>query len=260
MEDYWGEGKATRPMLPSIGVPTTAGTGSEAQSFALISQEDSHVKMACGDPKARFRTVILDPSLLESAPKSVASVTAIDALSHAAESYVCNRRNPISSVFAGEAWRRIEANLPTFLADPREVTARASMLLGAHFAGTAIEHSMLGAAHACANPLTQRYGIAHGIAVGLMLPHVMRFNRSSVGDLYDELQRATSGPGAGVTAEDRVEALREFAGLPSRLRDAGADEAELDSLAGEAEKQWTAGFNPRPLSREDFRGLYAQAW
>ena len=99
MEDYWGMGKATKPMLPSIGVPTTAGTGSEAQSFALIAQEKSHVKMACGDKKARFRTVILDPVLTVSAPDSVRTSSGIDAISHAVESHVTTGRNPVSQLF-----------------------------------------------------------------------------------------------------------------------------------------------------------------
>ena len=105
MEDYWGVNKATKPMLPSIGIPTTAGTGSEAQSFALIAQEGTHQKMACGDKKARFRTVILDPVVTATTPKGVTTATGIDAISHAVESYVSTRRNPISQMFAKEAWQ-----------------------------------------------------------------------------------------------------------------------------------------------------------
>ncbi|MEO1370557.1 MAG: iron-containing alcohol dehydrogenase, partial [Acidobacteriota bacterium] len=166
MEDYWGVGKATRPMLPSVGVPTTAGTGSEAQRFALISQADTHRKMACGDKKARFHAVILDPDMLETVPRDIAAVTGIDALSHAVESYVTRRRNAISQLFARESWRLIERSFePSLEADGAD--ARADMLLGAHFAGAAIEASMLGAAHSCANPLTARYGVVHGTAVGV---------------------------------------------------------------------------------------------
>jgi len=111
MTDYKGSGRATKPMLPSIGIPTTAGTGSEAQSFALIADEKTHLKMACGDRKVAFRAVILDPELTVSQPPAVAAITGIDALSHAVESYVTTRRNPLSRVFAREAWRLLERNL-----------------------------------------------------------------------------------------------------------------------------------------------------
>src|SRR5262245_45644544 len=98
--DYHGFGKATKPMLPSIGVPTTAGTGSEAQSFALIADESSHLKMACGDKKAAFRIAVLDPEVTLTQPPGVTAVTGIDSVAHAIESYVCARRNPLSQMFA----------------------------------------------------------------------------------------------------------------------------------------------------------------
>src|SRR5689334_14730523 len=95
MRDYLGFGKATEPMLPSISVPTTAGTGSEAQSYALIADEQTHMKMACGDRKAAFRVAILDPEVTVSQPATVTAVTGIDALSHALESYVTTKRNTV---------------------------------------------------------------------------------------------------------------------------------------------------------------------
>ena len=263
MEDYWGEGKATQPMLPSIGVPTTAGTGSEGQRYALISQAESHVKMACGDKKARFRTVILDPRLVSSMPHEVAAVTGMDALSHAVESYVTRRRNPISQLFAREAWRLIEASFERFLVDPTDTEARSSMLLGAHLGGAAIEASMLGAAHSCANPLTARYDVTHGIAVGLMLPHVIRFNGAEVDELYADLASAASLTVSSSVARrvsQRVAELRRAARLPERLRDCGVEESRLGNLAEEAAAQWTAQFNPRAVGREELQHLYEEAF
>src|SRR5262249_28103227 len=110
MHDYWGRGKATKPMLPMIGIPTTAGTGSDAQSYALISDAETHVKMACGDPKAAFKIAILDPRLTVTMPAALAATTGYDALSHAVESYVTKKRTPMSQMFAREAWALIEAN------------------------------------------------------------------------------------------------------------------------------------------------------
>src|SRR3984893_3559332 len=95
MSDYRGFGKAQKPMLPSIGIPTTAGTGREAQSFALIADPETHMKVACGDRKAAFRVTILDPELTASQPARVSALTGIDAMSHALESYVCTPRRPL---------------------------------------------------------------------------------------------------------------------------------------------------------------------
>lgn len=265
MEDYWGLGKATKPMLPSIGIPTTAGTGSEAQSFALISHPETHQKMACGDKKARFRTVILDPTLLTTAPKKVAAVAGIDAIAHAIESYVCTKRNLFSQMFSREAWRLLSANYEIVLRDSDDLEAWGDMQLGAHLAGMAIENSMLGAAHACANPLTKNYGITHGIAVGMMLPHVIRFNGETVNGYYKDLVEAANlGLGRSSSCADtlstRVTELQKLFELPQKLHEFQVDENMLPDLAKEAAKQWTGTFNPRPVSEAEFLELYKMAY
>jgi len=145
MNDYKGFGKAAKPMLPTIGVPTTAGTGSEAQSYALIADEKTHLKMACGDRKAAFRVAILDPEVTLSQPERVTAVTGIDALTHAVESYVSTRRNALSQAFSREAWRLLEGNFEKVLRQPTSLEARGHMQVGANLAGMAIEYAMLGA-------------------------------------------------------------------------------------------------------------------
>jgi alcohol dehydrogenase class IV len=255
MEDFWGFGKATRPLLPSLGVPTTAGTGSDAQSYALISQLGTGRKMACGDPGARFRTVILDPLLTATVPKPVAGRAALDALSHAVESFVTKKRNAPSNALALRAWRWLEAAFELSLTADATAEVRGRMLLGAHLAGAAIEASMLGAAHAAANPLTARHRIPHGEAIALMLPGVVRFNGGAVDALYRELDPA----GAEGVAR-RIEALRRAAGLAERLRDRQVPADSLGALAGLASKEWTGGFNPRPVTVEDFQELYEAAY
>ena len=190
MEDYWGVGKATRPMLPLIAVPTTAGTGSECQSFALITQTPTHAKMACGDFKAAARVAILDPELTLTQPAAVAAATGMDAMSHALETAVTSGGGIlISQMLSREAFRLCSRGLRRVFDKPSDIEARADVLLGAALAGMAIENSMLGAAHAAANPLTARYGVLHGHAVGLMLPAVIRFNAQDAGvaPLYHEL-------------------------------------------------------------------------
>ncbi len=261
IKDYWGFGKAKRPMLPSIGVPTTAGTGSEAQSFALIADPESHVKMACGDKKAAFRAAILDPLVTLTQPPMVTADTGIDAISHAVESFVTTKRTPLSQLFAREAWRLLSAHFETVLREPNNVEARAAVQLGAHFAGLAIENSMLVATHALANPLTAHYGLAHGLAIGLMLPHVIRFNAAAVAPLYDELAwhadlldgELTRGPEALAV---RIESLAREAGLARRLADCGVNRDILPVLAEEAAQQWTGKFNPRPVGHGELLRLY----
>jgi len=267
MRDYRGHGKATKPMLPSIGIPTTAGTGSEAQSYALISDAETHAKMACGDEKAAFRVAILDPGLTVSQPAVVTAIAGYDALSHAVESYVTAKRTPASDLFAREAWRLLEANYERVLAEPRNLDARGAMLLGSHYAGAAIELSMLGATHACANPLTARYGTTHGVAIALMLPHVVRWNAPMVEDRYAELLRLTDGAasrpgdarGSADTLADRLDGLARAGGLPRTLREAGVDRADLSALAADAATQWTGTFNPRPFDAAAALELYERA-
>jgi alcohol dehydrogenase len=261
MVDYKGFGKARRPMLPSIGVPTTAGTGSEAQSYALIADEKTHLKMACGDRKVAFHVAILDPELTVSQPAKVTALTGIDALAHALEAYVTTRRNPVSQIFAREAWVLLEANLEKVLTRPDDLEARGAMQVGAFLAGTAIENSMLGACHACANPLTAHYGITHGLAIGIMLPHVLRYNAS---ELYQELLeeaglRDGQAGGAAETLAQRIADFMRLAGLPTRLEVCGVSRGILPLLAEEANQQWTARFNPRPVNETDLLGLYQAA-
>ena len=119
MEDYRGVGKATKlPFLPMIAVPTTAGTGSEAQSFALIADAKTHMKMACGDKKAACRIAVLDPDLTVSMPASVTAATGIDALSHALETFVAKPRNAISILFSRNAWRLLSQGFRSVLRTP----------------------------------------------------------------------------------------------------------------------------------------------
>jgi alcohol dehydrogenase len=265
MSDYKGFGKATEPMLPSISVPTTAGTGSEAQSYALIADEKTHMKMACGDRKAAFRVAILDPEVTVSQPRMVTAVTGIDALAHAVESYVCTKRNSLSAAFAREAWRLLEGNLDRVLRRPDDLEARGAMQIGAHLAGSAIENSMLGACHACANPLTAHYGLTHGIAIGVLLPHVIRYNTEVAGGLYGDLAHEVGlsngdAAGAGEALARRVAEFMETAGLATSLADYGISRGILPVLAEEASQQWTGRFNPRPVGETELLHLYEAAY
>jgi alcohol dehydrogenase len=255
MADYHGAGKATKPMLPLIAVPTTAGTGSEAQSYALISDPETHTKMACGDKKALPKLAILDPELVGTCPAQVAAATGIDAVAHAVETAASTRRTPASREFSKQAWSLLEPSFSSALGNGSTAArdARARMLLGAHLAGAAIENSMLGAAHATANPLTAKFDITHGVAVGLMLPHVVRFNTAGGESPYSDLV---------ADADElvcRIDRLLAAAGLPRRLAELNVPEAVLPELAALASRQWTASFNPRPVGEAELYEIYRRA-
>ena len=261
MADYHHSDKPVEKMLPLIAVPTTHGTGSEAQSYALIADEDTHMKMACGDPKALPIIALLDPSLTLTQPDSVAACTSIDAITHAVESYVCTRRNDISMRYAAESFALTINALPKVLDDPNDTKARGDMLLGAAYAGLAIENSMLGAAHSCANPLTAKFGTIHGQAVGVMLPHVIAFNAQDAGtkSSYDTLAKY-AGLANAQTLIDTITTLLDHAGLQTSLADISVDPASFSELADKAAGQWTANFNPREIKAEDFEALYNAAY
>lgn len=268
MQDYRGTGKATKPMLPLIAVPTTAGTGSEAQSYAVISDAETHMKMACGDKKALARVAILDPELTVTMPFSVTAATGVDALSHAVETIVTKKRNPVSQMFSRQAWQLLSQSLATVLSEPENVTARGAMQLGAYFAGAAIENSMLGATHALANPLSAHFDLVHGIAVGVLLPFVVQYNAR------DDQARATylelaslagiESDSEAKTIQQLVELLRkltsESAGQPLTLGECDVSREMLPKMADEAAQQWTGQFNPRPVTAQSLLEIYQCAF
>jgi alcohol dehydrogenase len=263
MRDYHGYGKATKPLLPMIGIPTTAGTGSEAQTYALISDAQTHNKLACGDPQLAFRVALLDPALTISQPSGVTATSGFDAIAHAVETFVTTSRNPLSEAFSREAWRLLEHNYERVLSAPHDLEARGSMQSGAFFAGMAIENSMLGATHACANPLTAHYGTTHGAAIALLLASVVRWNDVAAADRYAELLRISgvkedSNPTEKLAS--RLEQLAMAGGLHGTLREAGVRSDDLSMLAGEAAEQWTGRFNPRPFDMRGALEVYQWAY
>ena len=268
MRDYWGVGKATHEMLPLIAVPTTAGTGTEVHSFALISDAETHQKMACGDSKAAPRIALLDPTLTVTMPPFVTACTGLDAIGHAVETAVTTGRNPASSLFSREAFHLAMRSFPRVLAAPDDLAARGRMLQASAHAGIAIENSMLGAAHAMANPLTARFDVVHGQAVTMMLPFVVAYNAvdEATARIYGELARGAGLCEQGCDDAEAVEALvttlRSMlvqAGLPTSIADCGVTREDCTALAEEAARQWTAQHNPREVRARDLIGLYEEA-
>lgn len=259
ISDFKGIGKAALPMLPLIAIPTTAGTGSECQSFALISDPLTHMKMACGDPKAAAKIAILDPELTLSQPARVTACTGVDALVHALETAVTKKRNALSLVFSREAFRLCLQALPRVLSDPSDIEARGHMLLGAAYAGTAIENSMLGCSHAAANPLTAHFGIVHGEAVGRLVCGVIRRNCADAAAAAEYQILAQS---VGLSSVDallaKIAEVLTLGGMNGKLELSGITDGLVSTMAMEAAAQWTASFNPVVFSTGDFEGLYRE--
>lgn len=246
----------TQLLLPLIAIPTTAGTGSEVQCHALIADAKTHAKMALGEAGAEPTLALLDPELTLTLPPSVTAQTGIDALVHAIETAVTKPRTPHSLLFAHEAFRLLSANFSRVMENSDDLEAREAMLLGATWAGLAIEYSMLGIAHSLANPLTAHFGVVHGQAVGVMLPHVIRFNAAD-----PATRRAYEALGHSPEAlAEQVTCWLRLAGLQTSLRACSVEETALPTLAAEAARQWTAAFNPRAVTATELAALYRAAF
>jgi alcohol dehydrogenase len=261
--NYRGYAKTSTRLLPMIGIPTTAGTGSEAQSYAVISDASTHMKMACGDPSAAMRVALLDPELTVTAPPHVTAMAGFDAIAHAVETAVTAKRTPLSDTFSYRAWHLLSGAFERVLLHPADLEARSAMQIGSHLAGMAIEQSMLGAAHACANPLTAQYNLPHGLALAMLLPHVVRWNADVAAQRYAALigspRRRARDEDAAETLALRLEDLARAGGLALKLSDSGVDEQAIPELAAQAATQWTGTFNPRPFDAQGAAEIYRAA-
>ena len=239
IRDYRGYGNVPKPLLPMIAVPTTAANGSEAQGNAAIADPGARSKMICGDPKIFYRTAILDPKLTLG---QSAAVNGYVAISNAVETLLSTRRTPISECFSREAWRLLDASFARAVRVPEDLEARSSMLLGAHFAGLAVEYAALGPAHACAQPLVENYQLSPGAAVALVLAPALEWIEQG---------------------EDLLPRLRELAAiaeLPSALRDTAVPEQALPRLADEAAAQWSGRFSARHFDAAAALEIYDAAF
>ena len=178
---------------------------------------------------------------------------------------VTTRRNPVSRVFSVAAWKHLANHFETVISSPDDLEARSAMQLGSAWAGLAIENSMLGAAHALANPLTARFGIVHGQAVGLMLPHVIRFNgqdpdsQRAYVELLSHCKVSDAGEDAVETLADLVSRFVQMAGLKTKLAELNVTEEHFVDMAADAAQQWTGTFNPVPVDVDSLLQLYRDA-
>ncbi|WP_375455925.1 iron-containing alcohol dehydrogenase [uncultured Methylobacterium sp.] len=267
LDDLYGVGLADGARLPLILVPTTAGTGSEVTPIAIVTTPSAE-KRGVVAPVLLPDWAVLDPDLTLGLPAPVTAATGIDAMVHAIEAYTSRlRKNPVSDGLARQALGLLASYIRTACADGADREARAGMLLGAALAGMAFANAPVAAVHALAYPIGALFHVPHGLSNALVLTGVLRFNLPAAEGLYAELapilDPAARDLPAGRAAERFVAALEAICrdcAVPASLTAVGIGVGDLGRLADDAMRQTRLLVNnPRPLTREDARAIYAAA-
>ena len=258
--DY--RGSFAVPALPIVAVPTTAGTGSETNAFGSVTDPADRRKFYVGNASSMPAAAILDPALTVDLPPALTAATGLDALTQALESYLSARPNPWSDGISLQAIRMIAAGLPRAYADGADLAARSQMLLAAHMAGVAMFNTGLGLCHAIGHSLSARWDIAHGVALAMLLPEVLRF---SLPARTQRLAEVAFALGAGDThADDRrnaeaaigaVTELRDKVGLNRPIGEFGVTEADFGQIAADALDDEVLANAPRQPAADDIRAI-----
>jgi alcohol dehydrogenase class IV len=248
-----------RPLeiAPLACIPTTAGTGSEVSMAAVIKEPEEKVKLEIADFPLFPRLAILDPETTRTLPPSVAAATGMDAMTHAIEGYVSVDWNPHQDARSLQALRMIRDNLERAVQTPEDEEARGEMLVAASLAITIA----LGSVHAMSHPAGAHFGVPHGVANAIHLPHVIRFNAEGgpdIADRYRDIADVFDLEGAEALA-DHVAGMVERLGLPTRLSQVGVPEEGIPALVEGAMGDGTTLLNPREPSEQDYERLYAGA-
>lgn len=266
-EDYLGTNLVKRRGVPSILMPTTAGTGAEATPNALFYVPSARDKIAIVSPHTMPDVAIVDPLLTVSVPPSVTAATGVDALCHAVESFTSSKASPLTDMYALEAIRLIAASLRTAVGNGGDLEAREAMARGSLYAGISIANAGTNGVHALAYPLQGQHRITHGIANSLMLPYVLEFNALSSLPKFARVAEAMGEPVSGLSTRDAAlrsaEACRllsEDVGIPRKLSEVGIGREHVDALVEGAMKVTRLlANNPRRVRAEDARAIFLRA-
>ncbi|MCU6434345.1 iron-containing alcohol dehydrogenase [Undibacterium sp. Jales W-56] len=266
LSSMYGIGNVKGQRLPLIQIPTTAGTGSEVTPISIVTT-GATTKMGVVAPQLYADIAILDAELTIGLPAKVTAATGIDAMVHAIEAYTTkHKKNPLSDMLARQALTLLWGNIDEACSNGANLAARQAMLLGAMLAGQCFANAPCAAVHALAYPIGGIFHVPHGLSNSLVLPHVLRFNAPSAAGQYAELASIIA-PSAQGSAEARstalitaMEALAQRVGIETQLRQVGIAEKDLDQLASDAMLQTRLlGNNPREVTRDDARAIYAAA-
>ena len=253
-----------------VAVPTTAGTGSEVGRSSVISDDVTHIKKIIFSPALLAKAVFADPELTIDLPPAITAATGMDALTHNVESYLSPAWHPLCDGIAVEGVRIAAAALPVAVHQGRDIKARGDMLMSSMMGAIAFQKD-LGAVHSCAHALSTVADLHHGLANGIMIDHVMRFNLPAASAKLAELARVARVPG-GDTGSDEARAsafviwlgrLKAELGIPAKLSDYAAARrvtpADIPKLIEIAVADTCHQTNPRPCTAEDFRRIFAES-
>jgi alcohol dehydrogenase class IV len=257
-EDYWTRADETG-IAPVIAVPTTAGTGSEVGRAGVILDEAEGVKKIIFHPKMMPRLVIADPELTLGLPRHVTAATGMDALSHCLEAYCAPGFHPMADGIAAEGLRLIHRWLKRAYEDGGDLEARGHMLVAASMGATAFQKG-LGGMHALSHPIGALAGSHHGLTNAVLMPYVLRFNRSAIEPRIAALAAYLGlQPASFDGFLDWILALRRDLGIPARLAELGVKADQLERLAAMAEADPSAGGNPLPFGAAEARHVLEAA-
>lgn len=263
---YFAEPTVSRPIVPLIAVPTTAGTGSEVAWAAIVNRKETGERLSLASPNLAARVAVVDPTFAARMPPKLAAGTGLDALAHAVEGYTSTRESPFGDAFAAEVIRRIGAGLVPLVTEPGNLHAAARMASASTLAGFVLNVKGVNLGHAMGRSLSTWYGIHHGTAVGVLLPTIMAYNLVGNEGRFAQVARllgVEGGPGddaelarAGV---ERVRDIRRRIGAPRSLRELGVPREDLDRLTDAViENPRLVATNPRPVDRSAVRALYEE--
>jgi alcohol dehydrogenase len=266
LESYEGADKFVNDPLPFIAIPTTAGTGSEATTFAVITIRARNYKMTIASNRILPRIALLDPTVLNSLPPHIAAATGMDALTHAIESYINQASSPYTDAFGVEAIRLIGKYLRLFVANRANMEAAAGMMIASNLAGIAFGIARLGNVHAMAHPLGGFFNVPHGVANAILLPHVMKFNMLADNGKYkkiaallgEDVERLTDLEAAPLAVE-AVEKLSQDVGIAENLTVVGVKEDKIPQMSIDAMASGNVKINPRATVLADIVALYKGA-
>ncbi|MEB2270816.1 iron-containing alcohol dehydrogenase [Bacillus safensis] len=249
--------------VPTILIPTTSGTGSEVTPNAIVTFPEKELKIGMVSPHLLPDLVILDPALTLNLPKSITAATGMDAFTHALESYISNKANPFSDMFALESMRLITGSIQEAYHHGDNMKARENMLVGAMYGGMALTSAGTAAVHAMAYPLGGKYKISHGVANSMLLPHVTAFNADHIIDRLEHVARAIGLAGAHTKqelAEHVIRQIEEWTAdlhIPQQLKAFGVSKEDVPALAQAAsEVKRLMDNNPKPMSVSDIEQVY----
>ena len=259
-----GVDKSKNPPMPIIAVPTTAGTGSETTMDYVITNTEQKRKMACMDSMVVPVVAILDTDIMASLPLKMTAATAMDALTHAVESYLSKGAFDFSEMLSLKAVSLISANFLKVIKNLNDLDARKALAMAQYMAGMSFTNVGLGIVHSMAHPLSAFYDVPHGVANALILPYVLKFNSVACEDKMITLAKAFDPEfderyGSEAATERCVELINTFnsvAGLPYKLKEINVNVEDIDALAREALNDAATPDNRREVNIEDFKKLY----